>query len=70
MHRAILKSKFNLNINEKNISLMMGKNCHLVIYPINKNNELNLVCIIRDKKYDPKNIKTLIEQKVLIQNPI
>ncbi len=67
--RAILKSKFKLNINEKNISLMMGKNCHLVIYPINKNNELNLVCIIRDKKYDPKNIKTLIEQKVLIQNP-
>ena len=46
----------------------MGKNCHLVIYPINKNSELNLVCIIRDKKYDPKNIKNLIEKKVLSQN--
>ena len=66
--RKILKSKFDLNINEKNINLIMGKNCHLVIYPINKNSELNLVCIIRDKKYDPKNIKNLIEKKVLSQN--
>tara|TARA_B100000579_G_C22834140_1_gene857659 strand:- start:114 stop:1247 length:1134 start_codon:yes stop_codon:yes gene_type:complete len=66
--RTILKSKFDLNINEKNINLIMGKNCHLVIYPINKNSELNLVCIIRDKKYDPKNIKNLIEKKVLSQN--
>ena len=66
--RTILKSKFDLNINEKNINLIMGKNCHLVIYPINKNSELNLVCIIRDKKYDPKNIKNLIEKKVLCQN--
>ena len=40
---------------------MMGKNCHIVIYPINKNKELNLVCIIRDKKYDPDNIKSLVQ---------
>ena len=64
--RKILKSKFDLNINEKNINLIMGKNCHLVIYPINKNSELNLVCIIRDKKYAPKNIKNLID-KITIQ---
>ena len=29
-------------IDEENISLMMGKNCHVVIYPINKNKELNI----------------------------
>ena len=46
----------------------MGKNCHLVIYPINKNKELNLVCILRHKKTHPDNIKTLLE-KVVIQNP-
>ena len=46
----------------------MGQNCHLVIYPINQDKELNVVCIIRDKKYDPKNIKFLIKQKVLNQN--
>ena len=51
--RTILKSKSDLKIDEENISLMMGKNCHVVIYPINKYKELNVVCIIREKKYDP-----------------
>ena len=46
---------------------MMGKNCHLVLYPVNKNKELNLVCIIRSKEYDPDNIKILID-KVVYQN--
>ena len=35
-------------INE-NISLIMLPFAHIVIYPINKNRELNLVCIIRQK---------------------
>ena len=38
----------------------MGKNCHLVVYPINNNKDLNLVCIIRDKKYEPNNVKSLV----------
>ena len=67
--RLILKTKHNLNINEKNISLFMGSNLHLVIYPINKKNELNFVCIIRDNKYDPDNIDSLIEKTLLSQNP-
>ena len=67
--RLILNTKHNLDIKEKNISLFMGSNLHLVIYRINKKNELNLVCIIRDKKYDPDNIKSLIERKLLTQNP-
>ena len=66
--RIILKTKSELNIDEEKISLMMGKNCHIVIYPVNQNKELNLVCIIRDKKYDPDNIKSLVA-KVVIQNP-
>ena len=65
--RVILKSKSELKIDEQRISLMMGKNCHIVIYPLNQNKELNLVCIIRDKKYDPDNIKTLVN-KVVTQN--
>ena len=52
-------------IDENNISLFMGNNCHLVFYPINRNMELNLVCIIRNKDYDPDNLRTLIEQKFL-----
>ncbi len=65
--RTILKSKSELNIDEERISIMMGNNCHIVIYPVNKNKELNLVCIVRDKKYDPDNIKFLLK-KVIIQN--
>ena len=66
--RTILKSKSDIMIDEENISLMMGKNCHVVIYPINKNKELNVVCIIREKKYDPDKIKSLVN-KVTVQNP-
>ena len=65
--RTILKHKYSLNINEEKISLFMGKNCHIVIYPVNKKKELNLVCIIRNKEYDPGNIKSLVN-KVLDQN--
>ena len=67
--RVILKSKSELNISEQNISLMMGGNTHIVLYPINKKKELNMVCIIRSKKYDPDNIKSLIDKVVLKQNP-
>ena len=66
--RVIMKSKSDLKINEQNISLMLGGNTHIVLYPINKKKELNMVCIIRSKKYDPDNIKSLIEKTVLKQN--
>ena len=62
--RTILKSKNDLKIDEEKISLMMGKNCHIVVYPLNKDKELNMICIIRDKKYDPDNIKHLVKRVV------
>ena len=65
--RTILKSKSELNIDEESISLMLGKNCHIVIYPLNKNKELNLICIAREKNYNPDNIKPLLD-KVIMQN--
>ncbi len=65
--RTILKTKSELKIDEQRISLMMGKNCHIVIYPLNQNKELNFVIIIRDKKYDPDNIKRLVN-RVVAQN--
>jgi len=67
--RSILESKKIEGIDFKNINLFMGANTHLAIYPINKN-ELNLICIIRHKKFDPDNIKNLIDKKVLNQSPI
>ena len=66
--RVNLKSKSELNINEQNISLLMGGDTHIVLYPINKKKELNMVCIIRSKKYNPNNIKSLVETVVLKQN--
>ena len=66
--RTILKTKSELNINDQNISLMLGSKSHIVIYPINKKKELNVVCIIRSKKYDPDNIKSLIESIIFKQN--
>ncbi len=66
--RTIITSNSELDIVRSNISLMMGSNCHLVIYPINKNKDLNFVCIVRNKNYDPNNIQFLAE-KVIRQNP-
>ena len=66
--RTILKSKSSFKIDEKNINLIMGDNVHLVIYPINNKEELNIVCIVRTKKFEPDNIKDLINKKVFSQN--
>ena len=38
--RVILNSKSDLEINEENISLMLGSNSHIVFYPINKKKSL------------------------------
>ncbi len=67
--RIILNSKSELDINDENISLMIGSNGHIVLYPVNKKKELNMVCIIRCKKYEPDKVKQLIEETVLKQNP-
>ncbi len=66
--RTIITSNSELDIDRSKISLMMGSNCHLVIYPINKNKDLNFVCIVRNKNYDPNNVQFLAE-KVIRQNP-
>ncbi len=67
--RVILKSKSEFDINEENISLMLGSNSHIVLYPINRKKELNMVCIMRCKKYEPDNVKQLVQEIILKQNP-
>ena len=67
--RIILNSKSEFDINDENISLMIGSNSHIVLYPINKKKELNMVCIMRCKKYDPDNVNHLVQEIVLKQNP-
>ena len=66
--RSIIKSPEDLNYENKSISLIMLPNAHIVIYPINKKNEFNLVCTIRQKSFHKKNINTIIEKEIFSQN--
>jgi len=45
--RTQIKAQNISDLNINNISLIMGTNSHLVVYPINQDEELNIVYIIR-----------------------
>ena len=66
--RTIIKSSEELNYENKNISLIMFPNAHIVIYPINKKNELNLVCTVRQKSLQNKDIHSIIKKEILSKN--
>lgn len=56
------------DFSNNNISLIMGSNAHLVLYPVNQNKEINLVCVIRKKKKNIENIETILKNSILRQN--
>ena len=56
------------NFNSNNVSLIMGTDAHLVLYPVNKQKEINLVCIIRKKLEDNNSIKVILENSILKEN--
>ena len=56
------------NLNSNNISLIMGSDTHLVLYPINERKEINLVCIIRQKSEANNSIKTILENTIFKEN--
>ncbi len=66
--RSQIPNKNILNLNSNNISLIMGSNSHLVLYPINQKKELNLVCIIRKKNEDDVSINNILENTILKEN--
>ena len=66
--RTILKSLPEFNYDKNNISLVMLKNAHIVIYPINKKGEFNVVCIVRQKLSNNIDLKVLIKKEILSQN--
>jgi len=66
--RTILKSLPEFNYDKNNISLVMLRNAHIVIYPINKKEEFNVVCIIRQKLSNSIDLKALIKKEILSQN--
>ena len=66
--RAQLSASDISDFNSNNISLIMGSNTHLVLYPINQQREINLVCIIRKKLKDDNSIKTILEKTIFKKN--
>ena len=66
--RSQIKAQDISNLNSSNISLIMGSNVHLVVYPINQREDLNLVCIFRKKLEDNFSVKSILESKILKEN--
>jgi salicylate hydroxylase len=66
--RTQVKIENTTNFNSNNISLVMGSNAHLVLYPINQRKELNLVSIIRKKFENNYDVKTILEKTIFKQN--
>ena len=66
--RTVIKPSSEFNYDKNNISLVMLKNAHIAIYPINKKGELNLVCIVRQKLSRNIDLNRLIKKEILSQN--
>ncbi len=66
--RTTIKSSEGFNYESENISLIMFPRAHLVIYPVNKKNELNLVCVVRQKLSENNDVHSIIKKEILSQN--
>jgi len=66
--RTQIRTEDISNLNSNNISLIMGSDAHLVLYPTNQRKEINLVCIIRRKSEDNDSIKKILENTILKEN--
>jgi len=66
--RTQIASQDAYNVNNNNISLIMGSDAHLVLYPVNQRKEINLVCIIRKKSKNSDSINAILENTVLKEN--
>ena len=63
--RTVVKFSEEFNYDSKNISLIMLPKAHIVIYPINKKNDFNVVCIVREKLSQTYDINSIISKKIL-----
>ena len=66
--RVQIKNQDISNFNSKNISLIMGSNAHIVLYPVNQRGEIKLVCITRKKLEKEEDVKVLLENTFLKEN--
>ena len=66
--RAKIKTQSIPNFDSSNISLIMGSNAHLVIYPTNQNKELNIVYMVRKKLENSEDIKQALNNVIFHEN--
>jgi len=66
--RTVFKISEDFSYENKNISLIMLPNAHVAIYPINKKNDFNLVCIVREKLSNNYDIHSIIKRKIFSKN--
>jgi len=66
--RTQIKPQDISTLDSSNISLMMGSDFHIVLYPVNQKEDLNLVCIIRDKLEKNNSIINFLENTILKEN--
>ena len=66
--RTQIKSQDILDFKSNNVSLIMGSNAHIVLYPVNQRGEINLVCITRKKLEKEEDVKVLLENTFLKEN--
>ncbi len=66
--RTQIKNQDIPNFNSKNISLIMGSDAHIVLYPVNQRGEINLACIIRKKSERDIFTRKLLESTILKEN--
>ena len=64
-----IRSAIKGNLNNKNISVFIGPNLHLVTYPINNQNDLSVIAVIKKKmnKEDLENHKEIIDQNFILK---
>lgn len=74
--RKVLKNTDIKFLHQDNVSILLGPNLHLVLYPLNKSYDFNLVAILK-KKLDQdtlkeknffKNIKNILQDSLILKN--
>tara|TARA_B110000014_G_scaffold197181_1_gene146269 strand:- start:183 stop:1313 length:1131 start_codon:yes stop_codon:yes gene_type:complete len=66
--RVEVKKQDIFDFNNNNISIVMGSGAHLVLYPINKAQDFNLISIIRNKLENKQETIKVLENSIFKEN--
>ena len=66
--RTQIEAKDLSKFKTENISLIMSSNAHIVLYPVNNERNINLVCILRNSHNEKTSIEQLLCEKFFNKN--